>query len=156
VTFRKFQPENKLAKVLDDNNGMLVSQAVQRASANVASVRDELVLALDRKLDQLVALAAVTSEARAPDHVAQLYLLARDVMADAGMAGLEPMSRAGRSLCDLLSVDDHPRLWVGIAVHIDGINALRRLGRTAAGPGVEAMLAGLEGVSRSQGLSARR
>ena len=147
---RKFLPENKLAKTLEDRNGLLMTQAVQRAANNIEAVRDEHLAALDGKLDELCTVAASASMSHSATEAAQVYRLAREVLADAGIFGLKHMSRVAHSLCELMAAGDrHRHQWTGVAVHIEAIQALRRMGRMAAGPGVDAMLAGLEKISRT-------
>ncbi|HVY87740.1 MAG TPA: hypothetical protein VG942_02675 [Hyphomonadaceae bacterium] len=146
---RKFIPENKLAKTLEDRNGLLMTQAIQRAASNIEAVRDEHLAALDGKLDQLCLVAAAATESHSANDAAQVYRLAREVLADAGIFGLKHMNRVAHSLCELMAAGDrHRHQWTGITVHVEAIQALRRMGRMAAGPGVDAMIAGLEKISR--------
>jgi hypothetical protein len=147
---RKFKPENKLAGTLEDRNGVLMTQAVQRAAGNVESLRDEHLVLLDGKIDQLCSLAAAAVASQSEDDAAQVYRLAREILADAGVFNLAPISRVAHSLCDLMAAGArNPHQWAGVKVHSDAMIALRRLGRTAAGSGVESMIAGLEKISRA-------
>ncbi len=149
-TVRKFTPENRLAKTIADANGLLVSQAVTKASANIESVRDAHMAALEVKLDSLAELAGTASTSHTAEDAAQLYRLAREILADAGIFGLKYISRAAHSLCELMAAGDrHRHQWAGVAVHVEAIAALRRSGKSDGGPGVEAMLAGLEKISRA-------
>ena len=146
---RKFQPENKLAKTITDAKGMLLGHAVQKASANIEKVRDAHMEALDSKMDELARTAATASQSQSSEDAARLYQLAREVLGDAGIFGLKHISRAAHSLCELMAAGDrHRHQWVGVAVHIEAIAVLRREGRNAGGPAIDAMLAGLEKISR--------
>ena len=147
---RKFKPENRLASTLEDRNGLLMTQAVQRAASNVESLRDEHLVLLDGKIDQLCAIAAAAAVSQSAEDAAQVYRLAREILADAGVFNLTPISRVAHSLCDLMAAGArNPHQWAGVKVHSDAMIALRRLGRTAAGSGVESMIAGLEKISRA-------
>lgn len=147
---RKFTPENKLAKTITDPNGMLVKQAVHNANANVELVRDAHIAALEVKLDELAAVASTAMQTQASEDAAQLYRLAREILADAGIFGLKHISRAAHSLCELMAAGDrHRHQWAGVAVHIEAISILRKGGGAFGGTDVNAMLAGLEKISRA-------
>lgn len=147
---RKFQPENKLAKTITDPKGMLLGHAVQKAGQNLEKVRDAHMDALDAKLDELAETAATASQTHSPEDAARVYQLAREVLGDAGIFGLKNISRAAHSLCELMAAGDrHRHQWAGVGVHIEAIAVLRREGRDAGGPGIDAMLAGLEKISRT-------
>ncbi|MFT3722232.1 MAG: hypothetical protein QM773_01505 [Hyphomonadaceae bacterium] len=147
---RKFMPENKLAKTITDPAGMLVKQAVQNASANIEAVRDEHIAALDVKMDELAAVSAKAMQTQGSDDASQVYRLAREILADAGMFGLKHISRAAHSLCELMAAGDRYRhQWAGVAVHIEAISILRKGGGAFGGTDVDTMLAGLEKISRS-------
>lgn len=138
---RKFKPENRLAKALGDPGGLLFSQALKSASANVAQVRPAHLVALDAKLTALRELAHAP---RAP----AFYRLAQDVMADAGSVGLPHLSRAAQSLCDLLAspVPD-ARLQRSVMVHVDALTPLRaEEGAPAQREAILAALAQLSGA----------
>ena len=147
---RKFKPENKLAKSLTDPMGMVGAQALQRAAENVERVRVEHMAALDGKLNELASLSMLAAASHTEEDTARLYRLAREILADAGIFGLKPISRAAHSLCELMAAGDrHRHQWAGVAVHVEAIAALRRSGAAAGGPGVDAMLVGLEKISRT-------
>ncbi|SUS03266.1 conserved hypothetical protein [uncultured Defluviicoccus sp.] len=147
---RKFRPENKLASALTDPMGMVGAQAVKRAAENVELVRAEHMAALDAKLDELASLSMLAAASHTQEDAARLYRLAREILADAGIFGLKNICRAAHSLCELMAAGDrHRHQWAGVAVHVEAIAALRRSGVAAGGPGVDAMLAGLEKISRT-------
>lgn len=144
---RKFLPENKLAKTVTDPRGMLVSHAVQKASGNMEKVRDAHMAALDGKLDELATAGASAMQTQSAEDAANLYRLAREILADAGIFGLKPMNRAAHSLCELMAAGDrHRHQWAGVAVHLEAMSILRRGGMQAD---IDAMLAGLEKISRT-------
>ncbi len=143
-------PENKLAKTIADPAGMLVKQAVQNASANIEAVRDVHLAALDAKMDELATVAAKAMQTQGSDNAAEVYRLAREILGDAGMFGLKHISQAAHSLCELMAAGDrHRHQWAGIAVHVEAIAILRRSDKASGGPDVDAMLAGLEKISRT-------
>lgn len=142
-------PENKLAKTITDPAGMLVKQAVQNASANIEAVRDEHIAALDVKMDALASAAVTAMQTQGSDDAAQVYRLAREILADAGIFGLKNISRAAHSLCELMAAGDrHRHQWAGVAVHVEAISILRK-GSAFGGADVDAILAGLEKISRA-------
>jgi hypothetical protein len=135
---RKFMPVNRLAKMFRDANGLLVSQALDRASANVEEARPRYLAALNGKLDAL--------REHAPQAGDELYRLAREVFADAGALRLSHLSRAALSLCDLLASNTpQPRLGQGVAVHVEAIMALRD--GSEPDPHCEAIVKGLFAIS---------
>jgi hypothetical protein len=145
---RKFQPENKLAKAMDDPTGLLFGQALKRAAVNIEGVRDAHMAALEEKLDSLCLQAASAAGSREPEGLAELYRLAREILSDAGALRLKDISRAAHSLCELMTTaQNRKQLWAGIAVHVDAITALRRASN--GNDAREAILAGLETISRS-------
>jgi hypothetical protein len=147
---RKFIPENKLAAALAAPNGLLVTQAIEKAARNVEALRPEHLAALEIKLDALAKLAESAAATRTDEDAAQLYRLAREILADSAVFGLKQISRAAHSLCELMAAGSrHRHQWTGISVHTEAISALRRLGNVAGGPGIDAMLAGLEKISRT-------
>ena len=147
---RKFLPENKLAKTVTDPSGILLGHAVQKAAANIEKVRDAHMEALDSKLDELVQAATTATQTQSAEDAANLYRLAREVLGDAGIFGLRNICRAAHSLCELMAAGDRNRhQWVGVGVHMEAMAILRRGGKTTGGPAIDAMLAGLEKISRS-------
>lgn len=143
MSVRKFMPVNRLAKALNDPTGLLMSQALKHAGANVENMRPQLVAALDRKLDALRDLAPSAEEAKD-----DFYRTAREVYADAGALGFVHISQAALSLCDLfVSVVPEGRFRAGIKVHVDAITALRSAEGDAAKPQREAILEGLFAIS---------
>lgn len=143
---RLFMPANRLAKMLGDSNGMLFSHAIEHAQTNLAKVRGAHEVALTRKLDALRDLAPfahANTEQRAA-----FYRLAQDVLTDAGGLGMNEISRAARSLCDLLaSPAGGARLRQGVSVHLEAIAALRASNAEADGALREAILAGLTRIA---------
>src|SRR5690242_11145684 len=124
-------PENRLAKTLEDPNGLLFGHALKKAASNLDSVRDTHIGALGGKLDLLGRLSA--SNGANESDIAEVYRLAREIRADAAMFGLKEISRAAHSLCELM-VSNRParQLWEGIAVHVHAITALRNSTRGTA------------------------
>lgn len=145
---RKFIPENKLGKILEDPTGLLFGQALKRAADNIESVRDVHMAALEKKLDSLCLQVASAAGSREPEALAELYRLAREILSDAGALRMKDIGRAAHSLCELMATaQNRKQLWAGIAVHVDAIGALRSAGNGADTR--EAILSGLETISRS-------
>lgn len=145
MSVRKFMPENRLAKALEDPNGLLFRHALEKAGANLESVRDSHVAMLDVKVQQLAALAA--GSARRPEDAAELYRIAREIRADAGMFKLADVSRAAHSLCELMASERPGEyVWGGAVVHAQAITALRQPLKGSR-QSRENMLQGLERIS---------
>lgn len=142
---RKFRPPNRLAKVFGDPSGIVASSALKRAADNVAAVRADHLIALGAKIDALRALAPhVGDETKG----AQLYTLARDVMADSGGLGMKELSHVALSLCDLMvSGLAGAKLAAVVSVHADALQAIRAP-ENAGTPQARAVLAGLAQISR--------
>ncbi len=147
---RKYRPENKLAKVLGDLDGIRFDHAVQRAAANVAAARGAYETALQIKLD---AMAELTKSAALANDVAQvrtLYRLAQDIHTDAGGLGLSDLTEAARSLCDLMATGrGGAKFWAATAVHIEALDALRRPPKDGSARLPADILKGLAQLSRS-------
>jgi hypothetical protein len=141
---RKFMPENRLAKVLEDPNGLLFGHALKKAAANLETVRDSHMAALDEKIS---ALGKFPAPGGAGD-AAEVYRLAREIRADAAIFGLKDITRASHSLCELMASNrPAPQVWDGVAVHVHAILALRQPARGAAQARIS-LLEGLERISR--------
>jgi chemotaxis protein histidine kinase CheA len=150
VTVKKFMPENRLAKSLQDPNGLLFRQALTNAAGNVEKVRDSHMGELEVKLDKLRETANVFAATPSEDTSGALYRLAQDVHCDAGMFGLKDISRAAHSLCELM-VSNRPQtaLVQGVELHLHAIAALRRKGATVQRSARDLMLEGLEQLSKA-------
>ena len=125
---------------------MLYKHALERAAANVEAKQDSYRAALDLKLDALIDLARQHGADAASD---LLYLLAQDVIADAGACKLSELSLAAHSLCDLLVSEARgPRFDAALKVHVDALIALRHPDPDARNPQRAAILAGLARISQ--------
>ncbi|HWA01644.1 MAG TPA: hypothetical protein VG841_15155 [Caulobacterales bacterium] len=143
---RVFTPENRLARFFEDPNGLLCAHALQRATANLSAARPSLLAALDLKLEALTAQAALplSSEGKT-----LIYRLAEDLISDAGAVGLEDLSRAAHSLCDLLAGDERgANFSAALHVHVAALVALRTPASAADRPRRVAVLAGLVRLSQ--------
>jgi len=118
---RTHRVENKLTKAISTVGGLTIGDALERAAQAVEAVRDECMDALDEKIAEIDA-ATKTS---APN-IARIYTLANEILSEAGAFGLNELSEAGRSLCELTSnwrdgADVEP-----IRVHVVAMKSLRR------------------------------
>jgi chemotaxis protein histidine kinase CheA len=113
-------------------------------------VRGEHIAALEAKLDELAEVSGKAIQTQAADDTEQVYRLAREILADAGIFGLKHISRAAHSLCELMAAGDrHRHQWAGVAIHVEAISILRKGEGAFGGTDVDAMLAGLEKISRT-------
>ncbi len=141
-----FTPDNRLARFFDDPNGVLYAHALQRATANLGAARSSLLTAVDMKLGALIEHAAAPPTAETE---AMLYRLASDLIADAGAAGLNELSRAAHSLCDLLtSVSRGANFVAALQVHVSALVALRQPASAQAQVQRAAILTGLVRLSQ--------
>jgi hypothetical protein len=141
---RIFKVENRLAKVARTPGGKTIEEAVRAADARVLSVRDRCVASLTAKAEGLAAHAQAAKGERTGSNIDGVYDVSNAIFGIAGAYGLEALSEAACSLCDLVD-----RLRSGeeinrsaIDVHVDGI----RLLATGETEGSDSILAGLRRV----------
>lgn len=144
---RRFNPENRLAKLIELPGGLSIAEALRGAADAIESVREECVAALDEKI------AALDSTARAPSfdgaQMARLYALSCEVLDEAGAIDLPDLSAAGRSLCDLLvaGAQEGRQSALAVRVHVDAMKTLRHPEMAGAPELRAAVLAGLRDVT---------
>lgn len=134
----QFRPHIALRAMMAAPGGITASQALERATTGLASLRDQGLAAIDQHIEHLGALDAVTqSEA--------MYAVSNQLFADAGFWELADVSHVALGLCRLLSAEE-AATGAAIQVHIDSLRALRRpeVNDSAALRG--AVLAGLQKV----------
>lgn len=116
---------NRLAKVVAIPGGKRIGEAVADANANILTIKEPCLEALDANIARIRDLAATP----APDTAAleEIYECSNEAVGLAGLFGLADLGRAAYSLCEL--IDSRPSgEGVGrqaLDVHIDGLRLLR-------------------------------
>lgn len=118
---RKFQPEVRLKKLLDEAGGIRVQEALDRADKGIEDIREHCLNGIDQKIERIAELIA-----GGQGEYERCYVLSNEIFAEAGTFGLAELSVAAHSLCSLLSAQDRSRVPVSaVRVHIDSMRALR-------------------------------
>jgi hypothetical protein len=128
VTIVKFsQPENRLAQTLRPT-GILRSDAVQRAEANLKTIRGAVLAEIDFNIERLETLF-MDFEPSPELTRTELYLASQTIAGVAGLFDLGALGAAAFSLCKLLAHFEQRGVWNRSAVkaHIDGMRVLRRV-----------------------------
>lgn len=140
---RKFEPEVRLKKIMDEPGGVSAEQALQRAKAGLESIREDCLGATDAKVAQLLGLA--TEGALGASE--KMYRLSNEIFAEAGAFGLGELSAVAHSLCSLIAANEGGQLPRAAAmVHIEAMRALRRPELAGDKAARMAVLQGLRGL----------
>jgi hypothetical protein len=120
-------PPNRLAKMVG-SKGVSRSSAIQRAQANLVSMRDEGVAYINLNLDGLIAAFVAPSDDKAKQ-AETLYEFSDAISSTAKVFGMEDLGNAAYSLCQLLSDADPERgaNRGAVKAHIDGMQILRKM-----------------------------
>lgn len=135
---------NRLAKVVAMPGGKRVADAVADANANLLTIREPCLEALDASLARIREVAATDLSQASLD---EIYALANEAVGLAGLFGLADLGKAAYSLCEL--IDSRPA-GAGIGrqaldVHVESLRILR-LGDALPAAERENMVAGLIAV----------
>jgi hypothetical protein len=152
---RTFEAVNRLADAIAAPGGMTVAEALARAATCIEEVREECLAALDDKIAELEALAAREGRTT-PSALARVYVLANEILSEAGAFGLHELSEAGRSLCELISHCSKAGLDAApLRLHVSAIKALRQPD-VAGGPALRReVLTGLRRMTAKLSAQAR-
>lgn len=143
VVVRKFEPDAKLKKMLDQPGGVTAEQALARAKQGLESIREDCLGATDEKIASLHALAGGAEAGRGE----KMYRLSNEVFAEAGGFGLGELSAVAHSLCSLLAAHEGaPPPRAAAMVHVEAMRALRRPELAGDKAARMAVLQGLRGV----------
>lgn len=139
---RKIYPKLRLQAALGDPRGVLVDEAIDRATTEMGTHRESAMVEVDRALAHLRALAHAPEPGSDPEDI---YRLSEEVVDLAGLFA-PALCRAAQSLCDLAAKrrgkGDVDR--AALSVHVESMLLLRVMG-----PDDEratAVLAGLHAV----------
>jgi len=160
---RTHRVENRLAKAVSTSGGVTIGEALQRAKLGVEQVRDEVMVALDAKIAEIDTVTMPANFDGTAATMARVYMLANEVLNEAGAFDLSELSEAGRSLCELTAnwrdggIDVQP-----VRVHVIAMKSLRRPDiagdsslRTAVVEGLRAVTAKLSAQARVAAAPAR-
>ncbi len=143
---RVFAVDNQLARIVTEQGGRSVADAVKAADARVEALRGASVAALTGKAEQL-AMAAATSRASSEPTFDAIYEISNAIYGVASTFQLKSLAQAAFSLCDIADSfrSGETVNWPAIDVHVDGIRLLSSLGEGAGAAGEE-VLTGLRRV----------
>jgi chemotaxis protein histidine kinase CheA len=118
---RTYRPVVRLAKLMNEPGGVTMAQALERADKALESTRGDCLAEIDKKIEEVVALAAAGLDAA---NLAAIRQRAGEIFGEAGAAGLSELSAAAQSLSRLLTAGRGSN--AAITVHVDAVRALRR------------------------------
>jgi hypothetical protein len=151
---KTFQVENRLARAMDAPGGITVADALARAAHNIELVRGECLAALDEKIAEID--AVVARERFTANDMTRVYVLANQILGEAGVFGLTELSEAGRSLCELTANWSEGGIPVEpMQVHVAAMKSLRHPDVAGAPAMRQALLGGLRAVTAKLSAQAR-
>lgn len=116
---------NRLAKAISLPGGKRLGDAVDDASANLLTIKEPCLEALDATIGRIRDLAA--EPAPSAEALEEIYARANEALGLGGLFGLPDLSKAAYSLCEL--IDSRPAgQGVGrqaLDVHVDSLRLLR-------------------------------
>lgn len=124
VTKRKF--ENRLAKLIKLPGGKTVEEAMADAEANLESIRDKVLSAMDKKIQKLLDSATAVKADPSPEALTECYNISNEIFGLATTFGKAQMGEAAYSLCELIDRSKEAGKWSNPAFEAH-MNALRLL-----------------------------
>jgi hypothetical protein len=143
-------PVSKLAKLLRTPGGLPVAEALQRAGANLQTLKKDCLAELKTTLDEADAVAARGGAAYDADLTAELYGVVSAPIGIPTVCDLASIDTALISLADLLDHLKTHRTWDAnaVAVHLRACRLLLHTEGTRDAAGTQQVLAGLKKVSQ--------
>ena len=117
---------SRLAQIMKQGKGVYVVDALRKADAAIAEMREPLLTSID---EHLLAMEAIMAEGDlSPPNMGRLYRLAADVIALCVAEQTDAVQIAARSLCALIDQAARPTqgLREGVQVHIASLKLLHR------------------------------
>ncbi|MBI1686906.1 chemotaxis protein CheE [Caulobacter hibisci] len=150
MTVRKFRPPNRLAAMIKDRGGILAKDAIAAAEANVETLRDSSLAALDEALEGIEARFGATAPGRAGEDFETLYTMTLKIIDVAGFAADAGVDEAAVSLCALVDgcADAGVWRWDAVDVHLSALRLLRNVGASLPADQRRGMLDGLHKVAQ--------
>jgi hypothetical protein len=145
---RIFSVPNPLRKCLGRTAGITLDEAVRQAKANIETDREKALAEIDQWLQQVHRLAASMGEGTDRAARDEIYRLSNAIANLAGVFELGPLHKAAYSLCELIDrLDVLQRACPSaVAVHVEGMRALRHVDPVRQQAAAHAILAGLAKV----------
>ena len=145
-----FTPPVKLAKLLRTPGGLPVAEAVQRAGAGLAGLKNECLGELMTVLTAAEACAARAGDEYDAALLGELYAIVAKQIGVPSVCGLPAVDTALISLSDLLDYLKGQERWDAnaVAVHLRAFRLLLHTEGAADQAGTQAILAGLRKVSQ--------
>ena len=147
---KRIRVKNRLAAVVRMPGGKTVAEAVAGAEAQLETIKDDCVAAVDNILKSMGEAAAPLQKAPTADGMGDLYDLSNELIGIAGIAGLGPVGDAAFSFCELLDkfMEGAAWNWQAVAVHMNGLKLLRAMGEQMGEAERDQVLDGLRAVTR--------
>jgi chemotaxis protein histidine kinase CheA len=141
----------RLIALLKRPGGLTAEQATAAANANLATIRSQSLMELDKVIARIVDMRDALRADPSPAQTDKLYGLAGTVIGIAGAFGLADVQAAAASLCELIDELDLQKRsnFDAIDVHLQGLKMLRMPGQAATPQDAAAILAGLTDVVRT-------
>lgn len=141
---RFFKPHNPLARMIQAPGGKEVAKALDDATANLDSIRDSTLAAVDADMAAIERLLGGNRPRPEDDDLQKAYRQCNAIAGIAGSCGLGAVGQAAFSLCDLLDRQVQTGGWSveAVTVHLDGMKLLR------AGIGADAEQTVLDGLRK--------
>ncbi len=123
---RFFKPHNPLAKMVQKTGGKEVAKAIEDAAANLESIRDSTVAAVDADIAAVEKLLGGDGRPAQGD-LQKAYRQCNAIAGIAGSCGLNAVGQAAFSLCELLDRLVTSGGWniEAVTVHLNGMRLLR-------------------------------
>jgi hypothetical protein len=152
---KRIRVPNRLAAVVRKPGGKTIAEAVAAAEANLETIRDDCVAAVDAILAAMTELSAVLKAVPTPENQSKLYDLADEMIGVAAIANLPAVGTAAFSVCELVDAFAERQAWNwdAVAVHLNGLKLLRAMGDQIDEAAREQVLDGLRAVVRRVGLA---
>lgn len=116
----------RFANLVNRPGGQTAEEAIGAASANLETIRDRVVAAIDTALARMQALGITLHAGHEAAAAQELYGLANTIVGLAGTAGLGSLGEVSYSLCELIDRLRMAKIWNAQAIQFH-LDALRRL-----------------------------
>lgn len=121
--FRKFQAETRLASIISEPGGMLLSDALRRGESVIANLSEACIDEIDVCIQKVEEIFADPN-----GDLEEIYRLATDIVTLCAVLPDQALAEVARSLCKLidLSTETGRRHPDAVQVHIESMKLLRR------------------------------
>ncbi len=146
---RYFFRDNPLTRMIRSSGGVRLDEAVARAEANLETIRQDCIAAIDTDIARLERLLDKVVQRPETTVLVDAYQRSNAVAGVAGSCGMAELGEAAFSLCDLLDRLRTAGGWNAdaVAVHLNTIRLLRVMAGKGGGAAERAVLEGLHAVA---------